>query len=165
MNKTKLLIVEDEPTLLETLKYNLKKQGYEVVTAADGVQALPIARAEKPDLVILDVMLPGLDGFEICRILRQEMSLPILMLTARDEEVDKIVGLEVGADDYLTKPFSMRELLARVKAHLRRVRLIREEMETSGQVPGETQDSGTTFTFGDLVINESRREVQRDGEV
>ena len=165
MNKTKLLIVEDEPTLLETLKYNLKKQGYEVVTAADGVQALPTARAEKPDLVILDVMLPGLDGFEICRILRQEMSLPILMLTARDEEVDKIVGLEVGADDYLTKPFSMRELLARVKAHLRRVRLIREEMETSGQVPGETQDSGTTFTFGDLVINESRREVQRDGEV
>ena len=165
MNKTKVLIVEDEPTLLETLKYNLKKQGYEVVTAADGVQALPTARAEKPDLVILDVMLPGLDGFEICRILRQEMSLPILMLTARDEEVDKIVGLEVGADDYLTKPFSMRELLARVKAHLRRVRLIREEMETSGQVPGETQDSGTTFTFGDLVINESRREVQRDGEV
>ena len=165
MNKTKLLIVEDEPTLLETLKYNLKKQGYEVVTAADGVQALPTARAEKPDLVILDVMLPGLDGFEICRILRQEMSLPILMLTARDEEVDKIVGLEVGADDYLTKPFSMRELLARVKAHLRRVRLIREEMETSGQVPGETQDSGTTFTFGDLVINESRWEVQRDGEV
>ena len=134
MNKTKLLIVEDEPTLLETLKYNLKKQGYEVVTAADGAQALPTARAEKPDLVILDVMLPGLDGFEICRILRQEMSLPILMLTARDEEVDKIVGLEVGADDYLTKPFSMRELLARVKAHLRRVRLIREEMETSGQV-------------------------------
>ena len=165
MNKTKLLIVEDEPTLLETLKYNLKKQGYEVVTAADGVQALPTARAEKPDLVILDVMLPGLDGFEICRILRQEMSLPILMLTARDEEVDKIVGLEVGADDYLTKPFSMRELLARVKAHLRRVRLIREEMETSGKAPGETHDSGTTFTFGDLVINESRREVQRDGEV
>ena len=165
MNKTKLLIVEDEPTLLETLKYNLIRQGYEVVTAADGVQALPTARAEKPDLVILDVMLPGLDGFEICRILRQEMSLPILMLTARDEEVDKIVGLEVGADDYLTKPFSMRELLARVKAHLRRVRLLREEMETSGQAPKESGDSGEIFAFGDLIVDESRREVQRNGAV
>ncbi len=165
MKKTKVLVVEDEPTLLETLKYNLTRQGYEVFTAADGVQALPTARAEKPDLVILDVMLPGLDGFEICRILRQEMSLPILMLTARDEEVDKIVGLEVGADDYLTKPFSMRELLARVKAHLRRVRLLREEMETSGQAHKETGDSGTVFAFGDLVIDESRWEVQRDGAV
>ena len=89
MDKTKLLIVEDEPTLLETLKYNLRRQGYEVVTASDGVEALPLARTENPDLVILDVMLPGLDGFEICRILRQEMSVPILMLTARDEEVDQ----------------------------------------------------------------------------
>ena len=165
MDMKKILIVEDEPTLLETLKYNLERQGYEVVTAADGVQALPKAREEKPDLVILDVMLPGLDGFEICRILRQEMSPPILMLTARDEEVDKIVGLEVGADDYLTKPFSMRELLARVKAHLRRVRLLREEMETSGQRPGGGGESGTVFGFGDLVIDESRHEVQRAGAV
>ena len=165
MNKTKLLIVEDEPTLLETLKYNLTRQGYDVVTAADGIQVLATAREEKPDLVILDVMLPGLDGFEICRILRQEMSLPILMLTARDEEVDKIVGLEVGADDYLTKPFSMRELLARVKAHLRRVRMLREEMETSGRAPADSGDSGKVFAFDDLVIDESRREVQRDGAV
>lgn len=165
MNKTKLLIVEDEPTLLETLKYNLMRQGYEVVTAADGTQALPTARAEKPDLVILDVMLPGLDGFEICRILRQEMSLPILMLTARDEEVDKIVGLEVGADDYLTKPFSMRELLARVKAQLRRVRILREEFEATGMEPADSESSGTVFTFGALVIDESRREVQRNGDV
>ena len=165
MDKTKLLIVEDEPTLLETLKYNLQRQGYEVVTASDGVQALPMARTEKPDLVILDVMLPGLDGFEICRILRQEMSLPILMLTARDEEVDKIVGLEVGADDYLTKPFSMRELLARVKAHLRRVRLLREEMENSGQKEQESRDSSMVFSFGDLIIDESRREILYKGEV
>ena len=165
MKKTKLLVVEDEPTLLETLKYNLMRQGYEVATAADGMQALHSARAEKPDLLILDVMLPGLDGFEICRILRQEMNLPILMLTARDEEIDKVVGLEVGADDYLTKPFSMRELLARVKAHLRRVRLLREEMETTGQAPKETDDSGAVLAFGDLVIDESRREVQRKGAV
>ena len=165
MDKTKLLVVEDEPTLLETLKYNLVRQGYEVVTAADGTQALPTARAERPDLVILDVMLPGLDGFEICRVLRQEMSLPILMLTARDEEVDKIVGLEVGADDYLTKPFSMRELLARVKAQLRRVRILREEFEASGREPADSESSVSVFTFGELVIDESRREVQRGGEV
>ena len=165
MNKTKLLIVEDEPTLLETLKYNLERQGYEVVTASDGVQALSTARSKKLDLVILDVMLPGLDGFEVCRILRQEISLPILMLTAKDEEVDKIVGLEVGADDYLTKPFSMRELLARVRAHLRRVRLLREELESSGQTVQDSLNGGVVFSFGDLVIDESRREIRRDGTV
>ena len=165
MSKTKLLIVEDEPTLLETLKYNLVRQGYEVFTASDGAMALPKARSEKPDLVILDVMLPGLDGFEICRILRQEMSLPIIMLTAKDEEVDKIVGLEVGADDYLTKPFSMRELQARVKAHLRRVRLLREEIENSGQAVPPALDVGMVFTFDDLVIDEGRREIRRDGQV
>ncbi len=165
MDKTKLLIVEDEPTLLETLKYNLERQGYDVVTATDGVQALSTARTEKPGLVILDVMLPGLDGFEVCRILRQEMSLPILMLTAKDEEVDKIVGLEVGADDYLTKPFSMRELLARVRAHLRRVRLLREELESSSQADQGSPNGGVLFSFGDLVIDESRREIRRDDDV
>lgn len=165
MNSTRLLIVEDEPTLLDTLKYNLERQGYDVVTASDGVQALSIAKEEKPDLVILDVMLPGLDGFEVCRILRQEMSLPILMLTAKDEEVDKIVGLEVGADDYLTKPFSMRELLARVRAHLRRIRLVREELENSGQTVHGSRNGGMVFTFDDLVIDESRREIRRNGDV
>ncbi|MYH61954.1 MAG: response regulator transcription factor [Caldilineaceae bacterium SB0675_bin_29] len=165
MNSTRLLIVEDEPTLLDTLKYSLERQGYDVVTASDGVQALSIAKEEKPDLVILDVMLPGLDGFEVCRILRQEMSLPILMLTAKDEEVDKIVGLEVGADDYLTKPFSMRELLARVRAHLRRIRLVREELENSGQTVHGSRNGGTVFTFDDLVIDESRREIRRNGDV
>ncbi len=165
MKSSRLLIVEDEPTLLETLKYNLERQGYDVVTASDGVQALSTAREEKPELVILDVMLPGLDGFEVCRILRQEMSLPILMLTAKDEEVEKIVGLEVGADDYLTKPFSMRELLARVRAHLRRVRLLREELGSSGQGIHESPNGGVAFTFDDLVIDESRREIRRDGGV
>ena len=165
MDKTKLLIVEDEPTLLETLKYSLEQQGYEVVTASDGVQALATARTEKPGLVILDLMLPGLDGIEVCRILRQEMSLPILMLTAKDEEVDKIVGLEVGADDYLTKPFSMRELLARVRAHLRRVRLLREELESSGQADQESPNGDVAISFGDLVIDESRREIRRNDDV
>lgn len=165
MDKTKLLIVEDEPTLLDTLKYSLEQQGYEVVTASDGVQALATARTEKPGLVILDLMLPGLDGIEVCRILRQEMSLPILMLTAKDEEVDKIVGLEVGADDYLTKPFSMRELLARVRAHLRRVRLLREELESSGQADQESPNGDVAISFGDLVIDESRREIRRNDDV
>jgi len=125
---SRILVVEDDLTLLETLEYNLRSEGYEVITAADGLTALEVAREEGPDLIVLDLMLPRLDGFEVCRILRPETSVPILMLTARTDEVDRVVGLEVGADDYLTKPFSMRELVARVKALLRRVRLIREEM-------------------------------------
>ena len=116
----KVLVVEDDQTLLSVLEYNLKKGGYKVVTATDGIEALAIAQAERPNLVLLDIMLPKLDGLEVCRILRKESAVPILMLTAKAEEVDKVVGLELGADDYLTKPFSMRELLARVKAMLRR---------------------------------------------
>ena len=165
-----VLVVEDEGTLLETLEYNLARQGYEVLTAVNGSQALQLAREAQPDLIILDVMLPGIDGFEVCRILRKEMSVPILMLTARDEEVDRVVGLEVGADDYMTKPFSMRELMARVKALLRRVRLIREELAAqslslagaSGNTP--TVDTGETMTFGNLEIDQARREVRIDGE-
>jgi two-component system OmpR family response regulator len=120
----KILIVEDDQNLLATLKYNLIKESYSVVTAIDGVQALEIARREKPGLIVLDVMLPKLSGFEVCRILRKEMTVPILMLTAKTEEVDKIVGLEIGADDYMTKPFSMRELLARIGAMLRRAEMV-----------------------------------------
>jgi len=155
----KVLIVEDEPTLLETLEYNLSRHGYQVCTATDGPSAVEMARQEQPDLIVLDVMLPGLDGFEVCRILRPEMSVPILMLTARDEEVDKVVGLEVGADDYMTKPFSMRELLARVKALLRRVRIDREEVaaESEGTSPER-------LNFGDLTIDLARCEVLRGGE-
>jgi DNA-binding response OmpR family regulator len=159
----KVLIVEDEPILLETLEYNLTRQGYQVYTAADGLAALEVARRERPEVIVLDVMLPGLDGFEVCRILRQEMSVPILMLTARADEVDKIVGLEVGADDYLTKPFSMRELLARVKALLRRVRLIREELAAEVDGSDTVEASHGTLTFEDLAIDLTRREVLRQG--
>jgi two-component system OmpR family response regulator len=120
----KILIVEDDRNLLDTLKYNLRKEGYSVVTAVDGVEALEVARRDKPDFVILDIMLPKMSGFEVCRILRKEMTVPILMLTAKTEEVDKVVGLEIGADDYMTKPFSLRELLARVRAMLRRTKMI-----------------------------------------
>lgn len=120
MTGNKILIIEDDPNLLNALKYNLSKEGYPVITAVDGVEAVETTRREKPNLVILDVMLPKMNGFEVCRILRREMIVPILMLTAKVEEIDKIVGLEIGADDYMTKPFSMRELLARVRAMLRR---------------------------------------------
>jgi DNA-binding response OmpR family regulator len=115
-----ILLVEDDPTLSETLRYNLDREGYSVITAGDGVQALELARRERPDLLILDVMLPRLDGFSVCRILRQESDVPILMLTARQDEVDRIAGLELGADDYVSKPFSLGELLARVRAIMRR---------------------------------------------
>jgi len=119
----KTLVVEDDRNLLDTLRYNLRKEGHDVVTAVDGAEALAVARREKPDLIILDIMLPKLSGFEVCRILRKEMATPILMLTAKDEEIDKVVGLEIGADDYMTKPFSMRELLARLGAMLRRAKM------------------------------------------
>lgn len=155
----KILVVDDEPTLRETLAYNLENAGYDVITAADGPAALKSARNEAPDLVILDIMLPGMDGFEVCRILRKEMTTPVLMLTARDDEIDRVVGLEVGADDYLTKPFSMRELLARVKAMLRRVRLIREEIDSEGVV-----SSKKIISFDDLVINLDRHEISLGGE-
>jgi len=150
----KILVVEDEPTLQETLAYNLSREGYSVDTASDGQAALETARRVRPDLILLDVMLPVLDGFEVCRILRQEMNVPILMLTARDDEIDRVIGLGIGADDYVTKPFSMRELLARVKAQLRRSRLDRQEAEAqSAPIPKEI------LRFDNLVLDLSRREV------
>ena len=116
----KILVVDDERSITDLLVYNLQRSGYQAVVACDGRQALRLAQAERPDLVILDLMLPGLDGLDVCRALRREGSIPIIMLTARDEEIDRVVGLELGADDYVTKPFSVRELMARVKAVLRR---------------------------------------------
>jgi len=148
----KILIVEDELTLQETLAYNLKHEGYTVVTAGDGNQAVEKARQQKPDLIVLDIMLPGMDGFDVCRTLRKEMNEPILMLTARDDEIDRVVGLEVGADDYLTKPFSMREFIARVKALLRRVKVMKDTY--TKPVVGNT-----ILTFNDLTIDNIRHEV------
>jgi DNA-binding response OmpR family regulator len=148
-----ILVVEDEPSLQETLVYNLKKEGYAVEAVGNGRIALDAARRIKPDLIVLDLMLPELDGFEVARILRKEMTTSILMLTARDDEIDRVVGLEVGADDYLTKPFSMRELMARVKAQLRRTRMLREEMSEAASTPHES------LTFENLVIDLTRREV------
>jgi DNA-binding response OmpR family regulator len=147
----KILVVEDDRNLLDTLKYNLRKEGYKVVAAVDGAEALDIARREKPDLIILDIMLPKLSGFEVCRIVRKETTTPILMLTAKDEEVDKIVGLEIGADDYMTKPFSMRELLARVGAMLRRSKMT--EMQ-----PGP---EGAILQIGDIKVDIARHKASK----
>lgn len=159
MNAEKVLIAEDDLTLMETLEYNLRRQGYHVLTAVDGLKALELARQEQPHLIVLDIMLPRMDGLEICRILRQEMNIPILMLTARAEEVEQVVGLEMGADDYLTKPFGMRELLARVKALLRRVRLIHEEMTTETLSPAAEQ-----LVLGELTIDPKRHKVSLRGQ-
>ena len=157
----KILIVEDELSLQETLAYNLKKQGYEVEVAGDGASALDCARNSKPDLILLDIMLPGMDGFEVCRRLRTEMSTPVLMLTARDDEIDRVVGLEVGADDYLTKPFSMRELIARVKAMLRRVRIIRDEINALQR----GSDQKLVLAFDHVVIDIGRRELRVNNSI
>lgn len=155
MAGSKILVVEDDQNLLDVLEYNLKQEGYQVVKATDGVQALETARSSNPDLIILDVMLPKLSGFEVCRILRKETTVPILMLTAKSEEVDKIVGLEIGADDYVTKPFSMRELLARIRAMLRRT-------EMAEQKPLGKE---TVYRVGNLEINTGRRQATLDGKV
>jgi DNA-binding response OmpR family regulator len=155
---TIILIVEDEPALQETLSYNLEREGYQVQCAADGVSALELARGTKPDLILMDIMLPGLDGLEVTRILRQETRAPIIMLTARVEEIDRVLGLEIGADDYLTKPFSMRELLARVKAQLRRIRLDQEE-----NLQQQEGKEIRVLTSTNLTLNLSRREATLDG--
>jgi len=152
-----ILIVEDEENLIATLKYNLEREGYTVRTAMDGEEGLETARREKPDAVILDVMLPKLDGFAVCRLLRRESTVPILMLTAKGEEVDRVVGLELGADDYLTKPFGMRELLARVRALLRRSQVAKEASLTVG--------AGQSITSGDLEADLTKHAVSLRGAV
>ncbi len=152
----RVLVVDDEPVLVDTIRYNLRRDGYEVHVAADGPEALRIAQASTPDLIVLDLMLPGLDGLEVCRELRRESTVPILMLTAKDDEVDKIVGLEVGADDYMTKPFSMRELLARVRAMLRRSRM---------QQLAATPDSAQPVRSADLEADPLQRRVVLRGAV
>lgn len=141
----RILIIDDEPLILESVGYNLKQEGYEVITAADGVKGLELAKNEPVDLILLDLMLPGMDGLEVCRNIRQQLEVPIIMLTAKEGEIDRVVGLELGADDYVTKPFSMRELMARVKNVLKRL--------AAGDNPGKSPDHPKTIRSGDLVID------------
>lgn len=150
MSKT-ILIVDDEKNIVDILKFNLKKEGYDTIEAYDGEEAVNQALSRNPDLILLDIMLPKMDGFTVCRKLRQSIATPILMLTAKEEEVDKVLGLELGADDYITKPFSPRELMARVKANLRRL------------VPAEqaASDKEHINKYGDLTIDIDRYEIKR----
>src|SRR5215211_5282790 len=146
--KSKILVVDDEKTLRDTLEYNLQREGYKVLVASDGVEAVRVAYDQRPDLIILDIMLPGLNGFDVCRAVRKELTVPILMLSAREEEIDKVLGLELGADDYLTKPFGLRELLARVGAMLRRAEMLRAETQKAADV--DTDGAGVTLVVGDV---------------
>lgn len=149
----KILIVDDEKNIVDIIKFNLKKEGFETIEAYDGDQAVEMALSSMPDLILLDIMLPKQDGFTVCKKLRQTLSTPILMLTAKEEEVDKVLGLELGADDYITKPFSPRELIARIKANLRRT------------VDDSAKSSGNVLRYGPLLIDVDRYEVTRDGEI
>lgn len=158
MSKRKVLIVEDEQPIVEILKFNLEKEGYDVDYALDGITGYNKAIKEECDLILLDVMLPGMDGFEVCRKVREKSTVPIIMLTAREEEVDKVLGLELGADDYMTKPFSIRELTARVKANLRRI-------STESVASGTQQGDGNIIVSGDLTINMERYEVKKRDKV
>jgi two-component system OmpR family response regulator len=153
----KVLVVDDDKNLLETLKYNLVRDGCSVLTASNGIQALDMACTERPDLIILDVMLPGIDGFEVCRLLRQEMTAPILILTAKTEEVDRVVGLELGADDYVTKPFSVRELMARVRIMLRRAQASRREASSIDT------DASQVIKVDDIELDVQRHVATRLG--
>ncbi|MDQ6748243.1 MAG: response regulator transcription factor [Candidatus Dormibacteraeota bacterium] len=154
MSARRVLVVEDEETIRRTLRYNLEREGYTVLEARTGTEALQEARRNRPDLVILDLMLPELSGLEVCRVLRQETSTPILMLTAKSGETDKVVGLQIGADDYLTKPFSLPELLARVGALLRR----------SGTPPSQQLNAPEVDAFGGLRLDRPARTVHVNDE-
>lgn len=149
----KILVVDDEQAIVDILKFNLTREGYEVVECYDGKSGYETALSEKPDLILLDVMLPEMDGFEVCRKLRNEISTPIIMITARTEEIDKVLGLELGADDYITKPFGVRELMARVKANLRRT-----------VVPSVNNDNSNKLVFGELEIDFESYEVRKSGK-
>ncbi|MEO6456850.1 MAG: response regulator transcription factor [Chloroflexia bacterium] len=164
-----ILVVDDEDTVREMLEYNLKREGFRVVAASEGSEAVRLAYAEKPDLIVLDIMLPGMSGFDVCRAVRKELNMPILMLSAREEEIDKVLGLELGADDYLTKPFSLREMLARVRAMLRRSQT--PSSQAAAKQPSSTgtyiSDTETPprLVAGDLTIDLAQHTVTLTGRV
>ena len=160
LDKKTILIVDDETTIVDMLVYNLQKEGYNTLQANDGEEAVNIALNQKPDLVLLDIMLPKMDGLAVCKRIRQTLNIPILMISAKDEEIDKILGLELGADDYITKPFSVRELMARVKANLRKA-------EATNKTSNENENKldANIIIVGDLSLDLNKFEVKVRGEV
>ncbi len=159
----KVLVVDDEQAIIDVLVYNLKKEGYETLEATDGVTAVNMALEQKPDLMLLDIMLPKMDGLTVCKRVKNYLNIPILMLTAKDAEIDKIVGLELGADDYITKPFSVRELMARVKANLRKNEISNVKKEPIQEMPETEADN--TIKVNDLELDLDRFEVKVRGEI
>lgn len=156
----KILVIEDEQNINDILSFQLSKDGYKTISAFDGVSGLEMALTQNPDLILLDVMLPGLDGYEVCKKIREQSNVPIIMLTAREDEVDKVLGLELGADDYMTKPYSNRELTARIKANLRR-----SAIDPVPSAPAVEDDVNSIIISGDLTINTERYEVLKNNRV
>ncbi len=160
--KKTILIVDDEKPIMDILVYNLQKEGYNTLEATDGITAVDIALEKKPDLILLDIMLPKLDGLSVCKRIRHNLNVPILMLSAKDEEIDKILGLELGADDYVTKPFSVRELMARIKANLRKAEAVITSKEENEQ---KKENPTNEIIVGDLGLDLDKFEVKVRGEV
>ena len=161
----RVLVVDDEQAIIDVLVYNLKKEGYETLEANDGLTAVNIALEEKPDLMLLDIMLPKLDGLSVCKRVKNHLNIPILMLTAKDAEIDKIVGLELGADDYITKPFSVRELMARVKANLRKNEISNISKEIITDIKETETKNENIIEVNNLELDLDRFEVKVRGEI
>ena len=160
-----ILVVDDEPSIRDILVCNLEREGYKTIEASDGATAVNIALEEKPDLILLDIMLPKLDGLSVCKRIKNSLNVPILILTAKDGEIDKILGLELGADDYITKPFSIRELVARVKANLRKVEAVSMNQVTIEQQQAEEKKKESKIIVGDLELDLDKFEVKVRGEI
>lgn len=159
-----ILIVDDEPSIRDLLRYNLEKEGYKIIEASDGITGVNVALEQKPDLMLLDIMLPKLDGLSVCKRVKNSLNIPIIMLTAKSEEIDTILGLELGADDYITKPFSVRELAARVKANLRKIDVVSTNREIE-PVSKEEKKKESKIVVGDLELDLDKFEVKVRGEI